>query len=193
MSMKRLIEDVEQEFLAGEQDSLEEWGKATHYMKVKNPKTGNMNKIGFADSGLAVSGDPDLVKSINAKRSGGMKGDRKAVGMIKKYNQRVDREGGSYDTKAFNTKQIAGNLKNSHSTAGDMAHRNAKADPKNAGKAAAAGVTGAAEDAIKNLMAKKKQIKSLHGAKQGEKGALSRLARKVKTFFKPKTLDDKDI
>lgn len=190
MNMNRLIESIEADF---EADDLEEWGEATHYKSVKNPKTGNMNKIGFNDAGRAVSGDADLVKSINAKRSGGMSGDRKAVGTIKRYNQRVDREGGSYDTKAFTTKQIAGNLGNSHSTAGDMAHRNAKADPKNAGKASAAGVTGAAEDAIKNLMAKKKQLKSLHGAKSGQKGMLGRLARKVKSFIKPDKLDDRDI
>ena len=170
-----------------------EWGKATHYKSVKNPKTGNMNKIGFNDTGLAVTGDADLMQSINAKRRSGMSGDRKAVGTIKRYNKQVDKEGGSYDTKAFTTKQIAGNLGRGGDTAGDQAYRASKADPKNAGLASKAGVTGAAEDAIKNLMAKKKQVKSLHGAKGGKQGILSRLARKVKSFIKPETLSDKDI
>jgi hypothetical protein len=152
-----------------------------------------MNKIGFNDAGRAVSGDADVVKSINSKRSSGMGGERKAIGTIKRYNKQVDKEGGSYDTKAFTTKQIAGNLDRGGDTAGDQAYRASKADPKNAGLASKAGVTGAAEDAIKSLMAKKKQLKSLHGAKSGQKGVLGRLARKVKSFLKPDALDDKDI
>lgn len=190
MNMKRLIESIEADF---ETNDLEEWGDASHYKSVKNPKTGNMNKIGFNDQGRAVSGDADIVKSINSKRSGGMSGDRKAVGTIKRYNKQVDKEGGSYADKAFTTKQISGNLGRGGDTAGDQAYRASKADPKNAGLASKSGVTSAAENAIKNLMAKKKQLKSLHGAKRGEKGMLSKLARKVKSFLKPDKLDDKDI
>lgn len=189
MRMDQLIESIEADF---ETNDLEEWGDATHYMKVKNPKTGNMNKIGFNDQGRAVSGDKDLIQSINSRRKDSVQGDRKAVGLIKKHNTRVDNEGGHYTAKAAGTKQIAAGIKNDRSAAAD-AQGDSRRDPKDAGKAAGAGVTSAAETALQRLMLKKQGLKKFHGAKSGEKSGIGKLARKLKTFFKPKTLSDREI
>jgi hypothetical protein len=195
--MQSLIERVESQ---NPPDELEEWDKATHYMNVKNPKTGNMNKIGFNDAGRAVSGDQEIIQSINFKRKQQVQGARRAVNAPKQHNayaRQQDATGSSgtnRDYKAAATKRDLADAEKSRMKSGaDRGRRSdSELDRFKDGQRVARSVERGYGDAVDALKARKAKLSATHGAEKG-KGALGRLARKVKTFFKPKTLGDKDI
>lgn len=198
MSMQSLIERVEER---NSPEELDEWDKATHYMNVKNPKTGNMNKIGFNDTGRAVSGDSDLVHTINLRRSGQAQGARRAINAPKQHNayaRKQDATGSSgtnRDYKAAATKRDLADAEKSRMKTG--ADRGRRSDSeldkfKDDGQRNARAVERGYGDAVDALKARKAKLSTTHGAGKGS-GTLGRLARKVKTFLKPKTLGDKDI
>ena len=198
MSMKNLIESIE---ASGSDGELEEWEKATHYMNVKNPRTGNMNKIGFSDTGRAVSGDSNLVHDINFKRKDQIGGARRAVNAPTQHNtyaRKQDATGSSgtnRDYKAMATKRDLASGERSRMKSGADRGRRSDSDLsriKDDGYRGARGAERNYGDAIDALKARKAKLTATHGAGKS-KGVFGRLARKVKTFFKPKTLDDKDI
>jgi hypothetical protein len=176
-----------------------EWGDATHYMKVKNPKTGNMNKIGFNDAGRAVSGDADLMKSINSKRRVKGADERDTIKALAPHNKQAERGGAPTSTNAYaiSTKELGKAWKKrsknwQQGTASDNAGFSWGTD-NTPQENRARDISIAADKAVDSLIDKKRKIKQLHGKKYRNPSMLDRLGRKLQSFLKPETLSDKDI
>lgn len=196
---KYLMVPQDEEFEQDGELDIVEWGEATHYMKVKNPKTGNMNKIGFNDAGRAVSGDADLVKSINSKRRVKGADERDTIKALAPHNKRAERGGAPTSTNAYaiSTKELGKAWKKrsknwQHGTASDNAGFSWGSD-NTPQQNRARDISIAADKAVDSLIDKKRKIKQLHGKKYRNPSMLDRLGRKLQSFFKPETLSDKDI
>lgn len=176
-----------------------EWGKATHYKSVKNPKTGNMNKIGFNDTGLAVTGDADLMHTINLKRKTDVQGAKRAVNAPTQHNidaRRQDATGSSGTNRDY--KYTATKRDNAAAERGrknidqKRFYNDDLENMKDDGYRNARKVERGAEKGFEMLRNRKAKLNALHGGDK-KAGVLGALARKVKSFIKPDTLSDKDI